>query len=63
MPWKDPEQRRAAQKAYRQTPRGREVAQRSKDRFYAKRRAKHDDTPMVIDPSALASAMGAWRTA
>lgn len=60
MPWKDPEQRRAAQKAYRQTRRGQEAAQRSRDKFYAKRRAKHEDTTLTVDTSALTQALGGW---
>lgn len=58
MPWKDPQQRRAAQKAYRQTRAGKEAAQRSRDKFYTKRRANHADAPLTVDASALLSAWG-----
>lgn len=61
MPYKDPSQRRARQALYRQTERGKAAAQRSRDKFYAKRRAKHDDTPLTVDPLPLAQAIGAWR--
>jgi heme-degrading monooxygenase HmoA len=60
MSWKDPEKRRAAQKAYRQTPQGQEAHRRARNKYYAKRRLKHDDTPLRIDPSALASVLGSW---
>lgn len=60
MPYKDPQKRKAAQKAYRQRRAGKESAQRARDKFYAARRAKHDDQALTVDASALTSALGAW---
>jgi hypothetical protein len=61
MPWKDPAQRRAAQAAYRRTPAGKAAAQRSRDRFYAKRRGERDPAPLTINPAPLAQVLSAWR--
>jgi hypothetical protein len=62
MPWKDPEQRRAAQAAYRQTPQGQAAHQRARARWLDKRKGRHPQE-LTINPAPLAQVVNTWSNA
>lgn len=59
MPYSTLAKQRAAQRAYRQTPEGREAHRRSRERYEAKRRGQAD-TAWQINPAPLAQALNSW---
>lgn len=59
MPWKDPEQRRAAQAAYRRTPQGQAAHQRARARWLEKRSRRQG--PLTINPAPLAQVLKEWK--